>query len=423
MENTLQKWSTSEKLVFRFAFLLLGLFMVFFNNGTLPMFYAIMKYPLSLLHVFIPWLGKAWLKLPYPITEFTNGSGDTTYDYVVLLCVAVVAAVGTIVWSILDRSRTNYNRLFYWLSVAVRFYVGIMLINYGMVKVVQLQFPAPNLFRLITTYGESSPMGLAWTFLGFSKGYNLFMGVAEVSAGLLFFRKTVTLGAIISLMTTVNVMAVNYFYDVPVKIISTALVVMCLFLLAPNFVRLFNFFVRGHGTTLRTLASPVVAKKWKNIAKYTLKYLLIAFVVFGSVWEVVSLRPVYGRDAPKSLLYGAYEVETFVKNGQTIPKETERADRWKMLLLERPGEAAIKMPNGEYSYPFARIDTAKRKMIFSTSKEMTSPSTLDYRLPDSNKLWLKGVLFGDSVEITLKKMRFELTERKLDWINERPYNR
>ncbi|MEE1945569.1 hypothetical protein VRU48_10670 [Pedobacter sp. KR3-3] len=423
MENTLQKWSTLERLVFRFAFLLLGLFMVFFNNGTLPMFYVIMKYPLSLLHVFIPWLGKAWLKLPYPITEFTNGSGDTTYDFVVLLCVAVLALVGTLVWSLLDRKRTNYNRLFYWLSVAVRFYVGAMLINYGMVKVVQLQFPAPNLFRLVTTYGESSPMGLAWTFLGFSKGYNLFMGIAEVSAGLLFFRKTVTLGTIISLMTTANIMAVNYFYDVPVKIVTTALVVMCLFLLAPNFVRLFNFFVRGHGATLRTLESPVVVKKWKRITKYSLKYLLIAFIVIGSIWKVVSLRSVYGRDAPKSLLYGAYEVETFIKNGQTIPKETERADRWKMLILESPDEAAIKMPNGEYSYPFVRIDTAKKKMVFSITEDMKAPSTLDYRLPDSNKLWLKGVLFGDSVEITLKKMRFELTERQLNWINERPYNR
>lgn len=422
MDNTSLKWSPLEKLVFRFVFLLLGLFMVFFNNGTFPLSYAIMKYPVSLLHIFIPWLGKTWLKLPYPITQFTNGSGDTTYDYVVLLCVAVLAAVGTLVWSLADQKSTSYNRLFYWLSVAVRFYVGIMLINYGMVKIVQLQFPAPNLFRLLATYGESSPMGLAWTFFGFSKGYNLFMGIAEVSAVLLFFRKTVTLGAMISLMTTANIMAVNYFYDVPVKIVTTALVVMCLFLLAPNFVRLFNFFVRGQGATLRILEPPIPIKRWRSITKYSLKYLLIAFVAIGSIWEVVSWSAVYGRDTPKSLLYGAYEVETFSKNGQIIPPETERADRWKILLLESPDEAAIRMSNGKYSNPHMRIDTAKKKMLFSVSKDMSAPSTLDYRLPDSNKLWLKGVLFGDSVEITLKKMRFELTERKFNWINETPRN-
>lgn len=423
MENTLQRWSIVEKLIFRFAFLLLGLFMIFFNNGTFPMFYVLMKYPMSLLHVFIPWMGKAWLKLPYPITEFTNGSGDTTYDFVVLLCVAVIAMVGTLVWTLLDRKRANYNRLFYWLSVGVRFYVGIMLINYGMVKVIQLQFPPPSLHRLVTTYGESSPMGLAWTFLGFSKGYNLFMGIAEVLAGLLFFRKTVALGAIISLMTTANVMAVNYFYDVPVKIVSTALFVMCLFLLAPNFVRLFNFFVRGHGATLRTLASPVLTKRWKRITKYSFKYLLIAMVLVTSIWQSVAMQSVYGRKAPKSALYGAYEVESFVKNGEVIPQETQRADRWKTLLLESPVYASIKMTNNADSYPYTKIDTAKKKIMFSTTEDMKDASTLDYKRTGADKLWLKGVLFGDSVEITLNKMKFELTERQLNWINERPYNK
>jgi hypothetical protein len=72
-------------------------------------------------------------------------------------------------------------------------------------------------------------MGLAWAFLGFSKGYILFMGLAEICAGLLLFRRTMTFGAIITLMTAMNVMAVNYFYDVPVKILSTHLVLMTLF--------------------------------------------------------------------------------------------------------------------------------------------------------------------------------------------------
>ncbi|MGY0037489.1 hypothetical protein [Pedobacter sp. NJ-S-72] len=105
-----------------------------------------------------------------------------------------------------------------------------MLIKYGMAKIIKLQFPFPSNYRMIQAYGDSSPMGLAWTFLGFSKGYNLFMGIAEVMGILLLFRRTLTIGAIIALMTTANVMAINYFYDVPVKILSTALVLMCIFI-------------------------------------------------------------------------------------------------------------------------------------------------------------------------------------------------
>jgi hypothetical protein len=81
--------------------------------------------------------------------------------------------------------------------------------------------------------GIHRPWGLLGHSLGFSRGYNIFMGIAEIAAGLLLFRRTATAGAVITLMTTANVMAVNYFFDVPVKIVSTLLVVMTLMILGP----------------------------------------------------------------------------------------------------------------------------------------------------------------------------------------------
>ena len=182
------------------------------------------------------------LHLSQEITTFTNGSGDTTYDYVSVLLFFVIAILGSALWSIIDRNRVNYQKFYYWLTVAMRFYVGLMLINYGLVKVVKLQFPSPAFYRLLEPYGDSSPMGLAWTFLGFSKGYNLFMGIAEMSAVLLLFRRTMTVGVLITLMTTANVMAINYFYDVPVKILSTHLVLMTLFFIVKRFKNLICFF-------------------------------------------------------------------------------------------------------------------------------------------------------------------------------------
>src|SRR5258706_3145302 len=200
-------WSPLQKTAFRFAFIGFGLFILIENNGAYPFWGQLMElYSVEVLHHFIPWVGKHILDLSHEITVFTNGSGDSTYDYVMVFTIFVMAVLGASLWSILDRKRENYIMLFYWLTVAVRFYVGMMLISYGLVKVFKLQFPSPHLLRLTSTYGDSSPMGLAWTFLGFSEGYNLFMGLAEVAAVLLLFRRTVTFGAIISLMTTANVM-------------------------------------------------------------------------------------------------------------------------------------------------------------------------------------------------------------------------
>jgi hypothetical protein len=423
MDNIAQQWSSFEKLVFRFVFLLFLLFMIFFNNGTLPLMYMIMKVPMLLLHQFIPWLGKNMLHIPYDITVFTNGSGDTTYDYVVLLCIALLAIGGTLMWSVFDWKKLNYNRMYYWITVAVRFYVGLMLINYGMIKVIQLQFPAPSFYRLLTTYGESSPMGLAWTFLGFSKGYNLFMGIAELMAGLLFFRRTVAIGAIITLMTTANVMAVNYFYDVPVKIVSTALVVMCLFLLAPNVKRLFNFFFKGEAVLLRTLDAPLLNKRWKRNTKYALKYLLIVYSLVGVSYQVFTMRKVYGRDKPKSPLYGVYEVDTFTKNNKVITELDQDPKRWKMIMFEGETTGAIRTYYNETQYREIKVDTLKKVISIMVRDEPKTIQYLNYKFTDPIQLLIKGKYDNDSISVELTRKRFELTDRQLNWINENPFNR
>ena len=68
--------------------------------------------------------------------------------------------------------------------------------------------------------------------------------MCEVLGGVsLIFRRTATLGALISFAVLLNVMVLNYCYDVPVKLYSTNLVLMAAFLAAPDFRRLLDFFV------------------------------------------------------------------------------------------------------------------------------------------------------------------------------------
>ena len=395
--------------------------MFFFSNGTFPLIYLFSGFLNSVFKQFIPWVGKNILNLPYEVIIRPNGSGDTTFHYILLFCVTIVSAVTVVIWTFLDRKNKNYNRLFYWLTVGVRFYVGLMLINYGLVKVIQLQFPAPGFGRLLTTYGESSPMGLAWTFLGFSKGYNLFMGIAELAAGLLLFRRTITIGAIITLMTTANVMAVNYFYDVPVKIVSTALVVMCLFLLAPNFSRLFKLFFMQQVVGLSVLTPPTFRKPWMKITKYVLKYVFIVYMVIGGLISVNASRKTYGSYAPKSPLHGAYKVNTFIKNGKVIADSDSNSTRWKTLIFQGVEKGAIKDGKGlEYVSMFTDTVDKKIKFIFSNDPDKTHQFKYTKH---GGELTLVGKLYDDSLKISLTKMKFQLIERELNWINEYPYNR
>src|SRR5262245_55474544 len=103
MENMLisPHWNISKRIAFRFVFIFFGLFIILSNNGAYPFWNIIFKYPTEFLHTLIPWIGKNILRLSYDITVFTNGSGDTTYDYVIVFTAAAIGLTGTIIWSIL----------------------------------------------------------------------------------------------------------------------------------------------------------------------------------------------------------------------------------------------------------------------------------------------------------------------------------
>lgn len=208
--SIISNWNLTKKIYFRFSFIFLLLFIFLNNNGAFIYVSQIFSYPTELLHQFVPWFSLHALDYTYDFSIVTNGSGDTSYNYIQLFLFFLVALVGSLVWSLLDYKRKSYSILYYWLIVLVRFYLAFTLMQYGLAKVIQLQFPQPHLSRLLQPFGDASPMGLAWTFLGFSKGYNLFMGIVEVSSVLLLFRKTMIAGAFLSLAASVHVMVMNY---------------------------------------------------------------------------------------------------------------------------------------------------------------------------------------------------------------------
>ncbi|HTM98461.1 MAG TPA: hypothetical protein VL088_06960 [Pedobacter sp.] len=427
LENDKAQWSFIKKYCFRFFLILFVLFITFNNNGAFPFFEVLVRYPIELMHRFIPWFSANVVGYEYDYTIFTNGSGDTSYDYVLLLFSTLVSLIGAAIWSAIDYKRKNYAKLYYWLLVLVRCYVAFTLISYGMFKVIKLQFPSPYLTRLTQAYGDSSPMGLAWTFLGYSKGYNIFMGIIEVSAVLLLFRRTMIIGAFLSLAASVHVMSMNYFYDVPVKILSTTLVVMCIFILAPYLKKILAFFLTGNAISLKIIEAPVYKKKWMFYALYAFKYLII--IVFGAtlISGLISASKQSGEAAVKPPLYGLYEIERFTLNNVDLPPLTTDSVRWRELIIQRIDRARIKAMNDSTKNVTFTVDTLAKQIKFNdTPTDTTQKSLLKYSLVAGDKMLLNGLIHKDSVIILLKKVdlkKYKLINRKFNWVNEYPYNR
>ncbi len=421
------EWSLIKKWAFRFFFLYFILYIFFNPNGVIP--YVDDLYGLYIIpfHNLVVWIGKHILHLSKPITVFTNGSGDTTYDNIIILLIAFVSVIGMVAWSVIDRNRINYNKLFYWLTVVIRYYVGITMLSYGFFKVIKLQFPFPSFGALIEPYGNSSPMGLAWNFMGYSTGYNYFTGIAELSSGfLLFFRKTSALGAVVTLVVAGNIMAINYSFDVPVKLLSTTLVIMALFLISRDINRFINFFFLNKPAAASNISPHRFKKRWKNITLNSIKYILIGYTVIFDLYGAMQSAKVYGANAKKPPLYGLYDVKAFIVNKDTLKPLTTDTVRWSKLAISYPGNAFIKFISDSTNYFAFNVDTVKKKIVMNKYSDTVHKYNFTYTTPKKDSLVIKGTFKKDSLQISLHRLdpnKFLLVRRGFHWINEYPYNR
>ena len=111
------RWHFVKRLGFRFAFAYLVSYIIPFPIGYLPFADSLNQKYANFWHAIVPWVGKHILRLSYDITVFENGSGDTTYNYVLVVCLLTLAAAATLIWSVLDRRRFDYTRLYQWLRI------------------------------------------------------------------------------------------------------------------------------------------------------------------------------------------------------------------------------------------------------------------------------------------------------------------
>jgi hypothetical protein len=268
------QWHPVKRVLFRFVFCYFIMYSwpesgrVDFLN-SLPGGEPVSDWLNKPLHAIIPWIAARVFHITgEAATYFPTGSGDTTLQYITALLYFVVALAATLVWSLLDRQRLHYVQLHFWFRILLRYMLAVTLFGYGFAKVFPQQFGPPGPFKLIEPFGEFSPMGVLWSFMGASIPYVIFSGTCEVAGGaLVLFRRTTLLGALVSTAVMVNVVALNFFYDVPVKLYSTHILLMAILLVTPDLGRLFNFLsstAPSRAPTSKASDSPTAGRAWER---------------------------------------------------------------------------------------------------------------------------------------------------------------
>jgi uncharacterized membrane protein YphA (DoxX/SURF4 family) len=419
-------WHLTKRIAFRFAFSYLVLYNLPFPVEQLPFADSLMQQYNNLWQAIVPWVGKHLLHLSYDITVFQNGSGDTTYNYVQVLCMLALAAAATVTWSVLDRRRFSYQQLDQWLRLYVRFSLASAMIAYGVVKIIPLQMPAPFLTRLIEPYGDSSPMGLLWTFIGASKGFEIFTGCAEMLGGvLLIFPRTTLLGALVCFADTSLIFILNMSYDVPVKLYSFHLLVMSVFLFAPNLRRLADLFLFNRGVEAVKLLQ-LFKREWLNRSALALQILFGLYLIGSGFYGSYQQSKVYGERAPKPPLYGIWSVEEFSVDGQERPPLLTDTTRWQRAIFQFPGLLTVQPMSGPNQSFRLDLSTENRKLSLGKRDDPDWKAELSFEELDAGLMTLEGEFDGHSMYAKLARVdesKFLLNSRGFHWIQEYPFNR
>ncbi len=425
MNPVISDWSLPRRIGFRFALAYWAIYSFPFPAGAVPGTEWFSEKVDAAWRAVVPWFASHVLALEHEITIFPAGSGDTTFNYVQLVCQLILAVFVTAIWSLIDRRRASFASLHDWLRVYLRFVLATAMWGYGMNKVIQLQFPVPSPNRLMSTYGDSSPMGLLWTFMGASSAYTAFAGATEVLGGaLLFFRRTTTLGALVVIGVMTNVVMLNFCYDVPVKLYSSHLLMMAVFLVLPEAGRLFDVLILHRATNAGDF-SPPPGPRWLGFVRKCAWCGFVGWVVFSNISGSLEARSTYGALAPKPPIYGVFEVEEFSRNGSVEAPLLTNASQWRRLAFSSRGLAIRRLDDSVEQFGIQN-DEAKQELSVIRRTDKVETFTMHWSRPDAEHLLLAGKFGADDLTAKLRVapvQTFFLLERGFHWINEFPLNR
>ncbi len=422
------EWSLATRIGFRFVFTYFFLYIAPGPVGSLGVDEKVRSYHAlfsEMWHQIVPWVGNSVLGLNDRLREIPNGSGDQLYDYVLLLCIFTTALLITAIWSLLDRNRKNYQQLYQWLRLFMRLNVASAMMIYGASKILPMQFADIPLGRHVDTLGHLSPLGLLWTFMGYSRAYSFFGGIAELLGGiLLVVPQFSTLGALVSLGVLSNVLMLNLCYDVPRKILTTHLVLIALFLILPDVKRILNLFIFNRvAEPARTV--PFLKDKQQN------RNVLILQYVFGAVCLALAFYGAYptaiqnqARIAPP--LRGIWSVESFSSDGVSVLPLVTEQHRWRNVILDTPDFITIQRMQGPLELYSLKLNASGKDLTLSAPGQPTQGGSFNLEPSDADHMTMNGELSGHAVRATLKRVdlsdptEFLLANRGFHWVTPVP---
>jgi hypothetical protein len=223
---------------------------------------------------------------------------------------AAASFIYAFIWQQRDKKGTidNVKPNAFWIG-AIRYGIAFDLAMFGFQKIFRLQFITP-LGMLDEPFSSFSSQWLTWSYFGHSYGFACVIGASQILGSmLLVINRTRLLAVIILLPVLLNIIFIDYFYELDFGVLVHALILLAglLSLLMLDYDRLVDFFLRDRSDRI----SVRVPKAWiKNAARLSILFIPLLLIA------------IHGSPDKHPQLKGKYSVSEMMVNGKPMMATT-----------------------------------------------------------------------------------------------------
>lgn len=329
-------------------------------------------------------------------------SSDSLRMYVLVLLLAMLAITGAGLGACLKvwtQKRIDilaaFRQMFY-------YYLALQMLKYGFDKVFKAQFYLPEPNTLYTPLGQLSKDIMFWSTMGTSYTYTVFGGVLEALAGAcILFKRTRVLGLLMTIGIMLQVVAINFGFDISVKVYSLLLLFLSLILLAPQATRLYQFLILQQDSRLR-VAPETFPTFFNRTARIVAQVFMIGIILLEALYPYIKSGNFNDDSWPRPYLHGAYQVVKASVNQRLV--ELHQAPI-KRLFVHRQGFMIFQ--NFEDQMQDFRLDIRQGAQQILLTDYQLKQVTMHYHYQPKDSLL--------TLQYTWENQRIKLTAKALNW--------
>jgi len=242
---------------------------------------------------------------------------------------------------------------------------------------------------------------------------------------LLIFPRTALLGALVSLADMTQVFMLNMTYDVPVKIFSFHLLLLSLYLLAPQAQRLFDFFILSKNAA--PWAAPQLLRGTRaNRIAFVAQIVLGVYLLGANLSNASSAWNFYGGGSPKSVLYGIWDVMSLKVNGKMQPPLVTDPRRYRRVVFDSPTVVSFQQMDDTIKSYSVTSSVSKKTLLLTDAKDKKWKAQYAYEREGPSRLKLDGIVDKLHVRMRLAlvdRNNYLLVSRGFNWVQDYPVNR